>query len=142
VIGLDTNVLVSFLIQSEHEQTSAAAAFLRQRCTRESPCLVNRIVLVEMVWVLETAGYGRAVIADVLERLCRAAELRIEDGDAALLAVRRYREGEADFSDYYLGQVNRRLGCESTATFDKRAAGVPQFELIRAESGSGRLDSR
>ncbi len=133
MIGLDTNVLVSFLIQSEHEQTSAAAAFLGRNCTRESPCLVNRIVLVEMVWVLETAGYGRGVIADAVEQLCRAAELRIEDGDAALIAVRRYREGEADFSDYYLGQVNQRLGCESTATFDKRAAGVAEISLIGDE---------
>jgi predicted nucleic-acid-binding protein len=130
MIGLDTNVLVSFLVQSEHEQTGAAAKFLRNHCTRESPCFVNRIVLVEMVWVLETAGYERRVIADVLEGLCRAAELRIEDVDAALIAVRRYREGEADFSDYYLGQVNKRLGCFPTATFDRRAAELYEFSHI------------
>ncbi len=130
MIGLDTNVLVSFLVQSEHEQTGAAARFLGENCSRRSPCFVNRIVLVELVWVLETAQYERGAIADVLERLCRAAELRVEDGDAALAAARRYRTGEADFSDYYLGQVNRRLGCVSTATFDRRAADLPEFNLI------------
>ncbi len=33
-------------------------------------------------------------------------------------------------ADCLIGAVNRRLGCETTATFDRKAAGIAGFELL------------
>jgi predicted nucleic-acid-binding protein len=35
-----------------------------------------------------------------------------------------------DFADALLGRVNRRLGCEYTATFDRKAARHPGFRRL------------
>ncbi|MEM9011220.1 MAG: type II toxin-antitoxin system VapC family toxin [Pseudomonadota bacterium] len=126
MIGLDTNVLVRHLIQDDPEQSPRASAAL-DACTTEVPGYLNRIVLCELVWVLDRAyGYGREQIAPVLEALLRSADLRVEDEGLAWRALDLYRGG-ADFADALLALSNREAGAEETLTFDRRAAALPGF---------------
>ena len=68
MIGLDTNVLVRFLVQDDPAQSALAAQLVEGRCHPDSPGLINRIVLCELVWVLESCyRYSRFQIVDVLE---------------------------------------------------------------------------
>lgn len=135
--GLDTNVLVRFLVKDDPDQAAQAVSFMRTACTAEDPCHVNRIVLCELEWVLESAyGYPRSTVADAIGRILRTSELLVEDADEAWAALRAYREYGADFSDCLLGQTNLGRGCESTATFDRRAGRMPEFELLDRERRS------
>ena len=65
MIGLDTNVLLRYLLQDDAAQAARAARELE----RDERFLIDGIVLCELVWVLE-AGYGcsRADIVGALER--------------------------------------------------------------------------
>jgi predicted nucleic-acid-binding protein len=120
--GIDTNVLVRFMVQDDAEQAAKAAQFIATGCSVEEPCLVNRIVICELVRVLESAyGYPRDQVADVLERILRTAQLKIEDSDEAWTALSEYRRS-ADFSDALIAIGNLRSGCEYTATFDRKAS--------------------
>ncbi len=88
-------------------------------------------MLCELEWVLGSAyGYPRAVIASVVEKLLRADALVVEDAEDAWLALRAYRGTAADLADCLMAAVNRRLGCEATATFDRKAAKMTEFELL------------
>lgn len=50
MIGLDTNVLVLFVVKDDLEQAEAAGRLSENRCTRESPGLVTGgLVLAELV---------------------------------------------------------------------------------------------
>jgi predicted nucleic-acid-binding protein len=139
VKGLDTNVLVRFLVKDDPLQAARAVSFVRATCSVDSPCHVNRIVLCELEWVLESAyGYPRSTVAEVIGRILRTAEFLIEDADEAWAALRAFREHGADFSDCLLGQTNLARGCESTATFDRRAGRVAGFELLEAAPRSSR----
>jgi predicted nucleic-acid-binding protein len=130
VRGLDTNVLARYLTQDEPAQARLASKCVKE-CSSEQPCLINRIVLCELVWVLESAyGYRRAVIADVLDRILRTAQFEVEDLQACWSALESYRASRADFADALLGGTNRMLGCETTMTFDQDAAKLPDFELL------------
>lgn len=61
--ALDTNVLVRLLVADDDDQTERAAACIERRCTAQSPCWLNRIVLRELAWVLDRAyGYSRSRI--------------------------------------------------------------------------------
>ena len=129
--GLDTNVLVRFLVKDDERQARRAAAYFRAECRPDRPCLINRIVLCELEWILGSAyGYPRAVIASVVEKLLRADALVVEDAEDAWLALRAYRATAADLADCLIAAVNRRLGCEATATFDRKAARLAGFELL------------
>lgn len=131
MIGLDTNVLVRHLIQDEPRQSRLASTFIKNRCSREEPGFINRVVLCELVWVLESSyGYERSQIAVTLEKILQTHQFQVEDPQAAWTALRLYAERNADFADSYIGETNIAAGCAKTLTFGKRAAKLPLFELV------------
>ena len=131
MIGLDTNVLVRYLVQDDPAQSRKASQVIAKRCTRDDPGVVNRIVLCELVWVLENAyGYSKDTIVAVLEKLLRTSQLKIEDMQSAWIAFRMYQKGKADFADCLLGTTNRFGGCIETVTFDQAASKLEDFQLL------------
>lgn len=123
MIGLDSNVLVRYIVQDDLEQASAASRLIEGQCTDRSPGYVNLVVLVELVWVLTRAyGYGQADVTRVVLQLLRTTELDIEDSDAVWAALREFEVGTADFADYVIARRNHDAGCRWTYTFDRQAA--------------------
>ena len=120
--GVDTNVLVRFLVRDDPEQARKASQFLMVECTAEDPGLVNHIVLCELVWVLGSFyAYPRQAIARVLDGIAKAVQLSIPDVQDVRLAIAEYQDG-ADFADALIAIINLRLGCRETVTFDRQAA--------------------
>lgn len=123
MIGLDTNVLVRYIVQDDADQGARAGRLIEQRCTQEQPGWISLIVICELVWVLEGAyGYSRDIIASVLRQILATAELSVDSPQRCWTALRAYERSGADFADYLIGAGNREAGCETTFTFDKRAA--------------------
>ncbi|HUY38720.1 MAG TPA: type II toxin-antitoxin system VapC family toxin [Candidatus Binataceae bacterium] len=120
--GVDTNVLLRYLVQDDPEQARKATRFIAHECSADAPALINRIVMCELVWVLESAyGYSREKVIFALEKILRTTQFRIEDAQEAWLSLREYQAG-ADFADAFIASINRRLGCEHTVTLDRKAS--------------------
>lgn len=133
MIGLDTNVLVRYLTQDEAEQSAAANRLIDERCTTEEPGLVSLVVLCELVWVLRSAyGCGKETIADLLEQLLTAAELKVANEQIAWRALRAYQQGPADFPDYCILLANREAGCTRTYSFDRKLSQRPEVAIPEA----------
>ena len=114
--GIDTNVLVRYLVQDDPEQAKKATRFITNECSSEDLGFVNRIVLCELVWVLETAyGYAREKVALALQKILRTVQFEIEDHQEAWSSFREYQDG-ADFADSFIAAANRRHGCKRTVT--------------------------
>lgn len=129
MIGLDSNVLVRYLVQDDVEQAKAATALIEGECTDESPGYVDAVVLAEIVWVLTSAyGYPKEAVERVIRQLLRTAE--IEDRDTAWAALRQFEAGAADFADHLIAWRNRAAGCRVTYTFDRRAARERHFAVV------------
>lgn len=123
MIGLDTNVLVRYIVQDDPEQAARATELIESRCTRDQPGHIDTVVLCELVWVLERAyGYSRPTVSAVLRQLFSTAELNVAAPDAAWAALRAYEQDSADYADYLVGARNRSAGCGTTYTFDRRAS--------------------
>ena len=121
MIGLDTNVLVRFLVQDDARQAAQANAVFAG-LTESQPAWLCREVLVELVWVLERAyGLSRADIAAAIDGLMASREIVIETPDRVGLAVERYRQGGAGFSDHLIALAARDAGCRTTLSFDRQA---------------------
>lgn len=134
MIGLDTNVLVRFLMQDDPEQAAMATAALADLNPAE-PGFVCREVLVELVWVLERAyRLPRADIVRALDGLMEAQELVVEAADRVAVAADRFRKGGAGFADQMVALAGQGAGCRETLTFDRRAAAVPGMRLLGAIS--------
>lgn len=129
--GLDTNVLVRYVVQDNPEQAEAAERLIEGRCTRESPGFVSGLVLAELVWVLRGAyGYEKDVVVSVLRQILQTAELVVDDPALAWAALSDFETGPADFADCLIGQGNHAAGCTVTFTFDKKAGQSRYFELV------------
>lgn len=129
--GLDTNVLVRYLVEDDPNQAATAGRYIERHCQADEPCLISAIVLCELVWVLESAyDQPKHVIAGVVEKLLRTVQFAVEDAEFAWAALGDYRARGADFADCLIGRRNRAHGCEETATFDKALKGLSAFKLI------------
>jgi predicted nucleic-acid-binding protein len=130
VKGIDTNVLVRYLVQDHPEQARRAVEFITSECSVDTPALIDRIVLCELVWVLESAyGYSRDKVSLALEGILRTKQFTIENHQEAWCSFREYQDG-ADFADSFIGSVDRRLGCKHTVTFDRKAGRLIGFALL------------
>lgn len=127
MIGLDTNVLLRYLLKDD----AAQAARAERELERDERFLIDSIVLCELVWVLE-AGYGfsRADIAAALERILATAQFEIDGQDLVLTALDDFRRSAADFSDCLIGRRNRSSGAPETVTFDRSLKGLEGFRLL------------
>jgi predicted nucleic-acid-binding protein len=131
MIGLDTNVLVRYLMQDDPAQFARAAAFIDAASEREEQFLINTPVLCELVWVLATVyDYSREEIAQALEQIFTTAQFEIERLDEARQALGDFRSSKADYSDALIGRINRSLGAKHTVTFDRDLKAVETFRLL------------
>jgi len=55
VRGVDTNILVRYLVADDPPQLRAATRFIEHECSPQEPGFINRLVLAEVVWVLESS---------------------------------------------------------------------------------------
>ncbi|KAA0687006.1 PIN domain-containing protein [Azospirillum brasilense] len=131
MIGLDTNALVRLVIKDDAEQADLVRTTVRRIVADGKRCFVNRIALVEFVWVMESVyDQPRAEISRFIEAFLENGDLCIEDREAAQCALDRYRDNGADFSDALMAIGNQDAGCSTTLTFDRKAARLPEFQIL------------
>lgn len=131
MVGIDTNVLVRHMVQDDAKQAKLATDLTENGCSQENPASIPLIVLCETVWVLGSAyGYAREQIAMALRQILLTETFDIEAHDIAWNALSDYQEGKADFADGVITRLNRMRGCDTTFTFDKKAARLPGFSLL------------
>lgn len=131
MIGLDTNVLVRYVTHDHPSQTPLALELINS-LTMEEQGFISLVVVVELVWVLETSfRFTRSELARSLEALLRSKELVIERAEIAWQALRDFRAGRGDYSDYVMAHCGQVAGCKYTLTFDVKAAGQTGMRLLR-----------
>jgi predicted nucleic-acid-binding protein len=131
VTGLDTNVLVRYVMQDDPRQ-SLRASRLIESFSAEQPGFVPVVVLVELVWVLSGSyGLDRSQVATVLSTLLRSKELVVDRAEAVTQALKRFSAGGADFADALIERLAAAAGCSVTMTFDVGAAKSAGMALVR-----------
>lgn len=122
MIGLDTNVLVRYIMQDDPRQSPRATRLI-ESLTPDDPGLVPLVCVVELVWVLDTCyALKRTQLVEALETLLRTRELEVQSAEVVWSAVRIYRESAADFADCMIERGAASVGCVRTMTFDAGAA--------------------
>ena len=119
--GLDTNVLVRFLVEDDEAHAERAATLIEAAVAADERLYVSDVVLCEVVWVLGGAyDFRRTEIAGVLAELTRARHLRFDSSDRIARCVRAFEFGRGDFADYVILEHALEAGCDRVATFDRK----------------------
>jgi predicted nucleic-acid-binding protein len=124
MIGLDTNVVVRYLTHDDPTQTAAAMKVMNS-LSADSPGFLSLIVIVELVWVLESFyRFRRNEVEQVIDSLLRSKELIIERAEIVSQALGMFRGSRAGFADCLIERCAHAAECQYTFTFDQHAAGA------------------
>jgi predicted nucleic-acid-binding protein len=130
VIGLDTNILVRYLVQDDPVQSPIATHLIERRLSEDDPGFVTVVAMVETAWVLERIyGFSDADIAAAIERMLQIDLLVVENEQDVFTAMVELAEGRGSFADALIGARGAGAGCSHTLTFDRKALRIPGFEL-------------
>lgn len=133
MIGIDTNVLVRYLVRDDEPQFEIARKLIHDAIAVNQPVLVSLLVLLETEWVLRSCyRLAKAEIAAVFVNLLETREAVFEDEQVLEEALHSWKDANADFADCLIVARGRRLGCRSVATFDAKAGRLPGAELLGA----------
>ena len=127
--GIDTNVLVRYLIKDDPEQTGKAVALMKSFSVRNKG-FISLVVMVESIWVLESVyKQDRGLIKEAMLKLLRSTRLVIQSALEIESALSR-QEDSGDLADAIIAEIGISAGCERTVTFDKKAARVAGMQLL------------
>jgi predicted nucleic-acid-binding protein len=131
MIGLDTNVVVRYIMQDDPKQSPKATSLI-ESLTADEPGFISLVSIVELVWVLGFSyKLAREQIAQALGALIRTKEIVIDRAELVGKAVRVFSNTSADFADCLIERTAQSAGCSLTMTFDVGAAKAAGMTLIQ-----------
>lgn len=131
MIGLDTNVLVRYIMQDEAKQ-AAKATKLIEGLTAQEPGFITLVSVVELVWVLSSSyDLARDQVVQALDVILRSKQLVVDQAEHVVRALRAYGAGSADFADCLIERTAVAAGCTKTMTFDVSASKTAGMTLIQ-----------
>jgi predicted nucleic-acid-binding protein len=112
VIAIDTNVVVRFLVNDDHEQASRARALIEAE-----DLFVQTSVLLEAEWVLRsTYRLARRPLFEALRAFLALPRIVAQDRQSAVAALDWAEQG-MDFADAL--HLAGAAGCDAFASFDR-----------------------
>ena len=130
MIGLDTNVLVRYIMQDDTRQSPHATRIV-ESLTPETPGFVPLVAIVELSWVLSSAyELSRGQLIEAVEALLRTKELVVECGETVWKGLRLFRRRGGDFADCLIACSAEAAGCAKTVTFNRGAVKSGAMTLV------------
>ena len=129
--GLDTNVLVRWLVADDDAQTAQVQALLESGRSAGKTFFVPATVVLELEWVLRSRyRLDKPAILLAMNALLETHELEVQAEPALERALHLYRQGRAEFADCLHAGSCAAASRSPLLTFDAQAARLPQVELI------------
>ena len=115
MIAIDTNVVVRFLVDDDHEQFLQA-----QRVIANALVFISNTVLLECEWVLRSVyEYEPPDFVEALRNFAGLEKVTLEDPELAATALKWHEQG-MDFADAL--HLAGSAACDAFLTFDRRIA--------------------
>jgi predicted nucleic-acid-binding protein len=132
MIGIDTNVLVRFIMRDDEAQYQKAYAFIANLDGQKNKGYINLVVLTELAFLLlRTYKINKEVFIKIFFALTQKSYFVLEHESAVMKSLVVFKTTNADFHDILIAHLNNKVGVEATMTFDKKAANrVAGFKLL------------
>ena len=129
--GLDTNVLLRYLLQDDPKQTRQANLIFDRQLSQRNPGFISLVTVLEIVCVLRSLlKQNSAQIASHLENLLAADTLKVQNEQEVFDATCALKQGAGEFDDALIGALNAWAGCSHTLTFDRNSGRLPHSNLV------------
>ncbi len=109
MIGLDSNVLVRFLVRDDEAQYERARRLIQRNAQGGEPACISLVVLLETEWVLRSRYHSsKAEILSAFSDLLSAVDLSFEDEAAIEEALFVGQDAAGQFADCLIGRATGR----------------------------------
>ncbi len=129
--GLDTNILVRFLVNDDKAQAARVKRFFLKAEDEGETLYISNPVVLELLYVLGSVyGYGPEEILTALASMLSIPVFSFENHDLIHELVERGRVEKIDLDDLFIGLKSITAGCATTITFDKKASRSGLFTML------------
>lgn len=133
--GIDTNILVRFLVGDDPDQANAVYNLFKKIEEDKRQLFVSLLVVLELLWVLEAVyKIKRNKIIASLADLILMPILQFENLEAIQNFIIESKNTRYELSDLLIANTSSFYGCEAVLTFDKQASKYGLFELLEVSA--------
>ncbi|NOQ46260.1 MAG: PIN domain-containing protein [Desulfobulbaceae bacterium] len=130
--GVDTNILIRFLIGDDEQQTKKVYTLFKKAESEKNILFIPLLVVLELIWVLESVyEIPRTEILDSISELLLLPILKFEHQSALQQFTLSAQGNRYDLSDLLIAHSAKIQRCENILTFDKKASEFNLFELAK-----------
>ena len=130
--GIDTNILVRFLIGDDEQQAKKVYNIFKKAESEKDELFVPLLVVLELIWVLESVyEISRADILDSIREFLLLPILRFEHKSVLQQFTLSAQANRYDLADLLIAHSAKMQGCETVLTFDKKVSKFKLFELAK-----------
>jgi len=129
--GLDTNILVRFLVKDDKKQSESVYRLFKKAESEKDAFFVPLLVILETIWVLKAVyEISRPDILDAINDILYLPILKFEGQPTLKRFLIDSQENSADLSDVLIACSARMSGCEAVLSFDRKAVKAGIFEWV------------
>ncbi|HVY22592.1 MAG TPA: type II toxin-antitoxin system VapC family toxin [Steroidobacteraceae bacterium] len=129
--GLDTNVLVRWLVDDDARQSARIRKLFRSTGADDAALFVPVTVSLELEWVLRSRyQFNKMEVIETMVALLETRDMQFQSEAAIEWALHLYRESTAEFADCLHAALSASEGYPPLLTFDVKAAKLAGVELI------------
>ena len=130
--GIDTNILVRFLIGDDEQQAKKVYNIFKKAESEKDELFVPLLVVLELIWVLETVyEISRADILDSIREFLLLPISRFEHKSVLQQFTLSAQANRYDLADLLIAHSAKLQGCKTVLTFDKKVSRFKLFELAK-----------
>ncbi len=132
MLAVDTNVIVRFLVRDDERQAEAVRRRLKLAEDRRERLKIPLLVVLETIWVLESA-YEKTR-SEILDAIRDMRQMPVFEFEADRVIEGLLKDGprcKADLADILIAHSAENSGCDAGITFDKGASKLAFFNLLK-----------
>ena len=131
MVGVDTNILVRFLVGDDEKQANKVYKLFKSIEDDKDELFVPTLVILELIWVLESVyEIARSDILDSVSQLILMPIFKFENLTIIQKFIFEAQKSKFDLSDLLIAHSANINGCEVILTFDKKASKYKYFDLL------------
>jgi predicted nucleic-acid-binding protein len=131
--GLDTNVLVRWLVEDDDDQMARVQRLFESARATQATLFVPSTVMLELEWVLRSRyRFDKAAVLQAFNALLETQELEFHTEAALERALHLYRQGPAEFADCLHAGLCGAADRIPLLTFDEKASRLPDIQMLKS----------
>jgi len=129
--GLDTNILIRFLVKDDLKQAEKVFTLFKQAESKRQNFFVSNFTVIETVWVLSKLYECKNKdISNAFNVLLSIPIINFESENLLKKFIIIAEKTTLDLADLLIGLSGSYNNCKETITFDKKAAKSDLFSLL------------